>query len=315
MSRPRPHRHGGPNPSDVPSPAHRMLSPSPRTQKSSPPQPARACTNLLFRCLVVSTFRRLLPTFDFRLSTFFALFVAAGCTGPSRSNEGWFNRKSPRQWLDIALEHPQPDERRKAVAALANGPEGGADWAATAFDSIARTDPDGMVRAAAVRGLARSADGRTVPTLVKLLNSNEVRLDDTLPAPGPVRWEAAQLLEHLHERDAVPPSERETVLAAVRMRADHDTDRNVRLSALSTLGYYKDARVFPVLIAALQSRDFAIQRRAEHALYRLTGQSHELDAAAWHDWLSKTPDPFAQAPPASAPSPPRSFWKRLFGAT
>ena len=192
---------------------------------------------------------------------------------------------------------------------LARGSDAKADWVVKAFDTIARTDADAMVRVEALRGLSASAGPATVPTLVKLLNSAEAPVADVKPAaPGPVRWEAALLLERLASQAKIADADRDSALTALLARAERDADRNVRLTAISALRYVPNRRVLPVLVNALRSRDFAIQHRAEQSLHYLTGQTHDNDADGWDHWLAATPDPFTPAPPAP---PPRSWWSRL----
>lgn len=218
------------------------------------------------------------------------VLVLAGCiSGCDGAKTRWQeSRRSPQQWLDVALESRQADERRKAVDALASGRAATEEWAVKAFDSIARTDVDSMVRVAALRGLRRSMSAATVPTLVKLLTPGTPPAD-ARPAPGPVRWEAMQLLRDIG-RDGNVPADRQSAVAEVLVqRAERDPDRNVRIAAVEAMGDYRETRVTQALLAALKDRDFAMQSAAEGSLRRITGESHAYDAEEWSTALSKSP--------------------------
>jgi len=240
-----------------------------------------------------------------------ALSLFAGCDDSKRRWQE--SRRSARQWLDVALESDQPDERRRAVEALTDKPEATSDWAILAFDSIARTDVDPTVRVAALRGLRKSAGPRTVPTLVKLLKPGDPPPDVHI-APAVVRWEAALLLRDMARGGQVDASQNNEVIDVLLVRADSDEDRNVRIAALEALGSFRDQRVLAGLILALKERDFAIQSAAETSLRDLTGQSHNYDSDEWAKWLAGTSDPFGAAPAVQV-SPPRhkSWWGGTVG--
>ncbi len=202
----------------------------------------------------------------------------------------------------MALESPLPDDRRRAVDAIAASREGRSEWAAAAFDSIARTDVDATVRVAALRALRRSAGAATVPLTVKLLQPAPTP-DDVRPAPGIVRWEAALLLRDLARRGDVAPDMHEAALTALLHRAVLDEDRNVRIAALEGLGSFRDGRSLRALVAAMQDRDFAVQSAAEHSLAALTGERRGCDADEWAAWLAANPNALDTQPPAASPQP------------
>jgi len=231
------------------------------------------------------------------------LVVAAFCTGCDSARRQWEEaRRSPNEWLDVALESPLPDDRRRAVNAIAASREGRSDWAVQAFDSIARTDIDATVRVAALRALRRSAGAATVPLTVKLLQPGPPA-EDVRAAPGIVRWEAALLLRDLARRSDVEPGMHESALTALLHRAVLDEDRNVRIAALEALGSFRDDRSLRALVAAMQDRDFAIQSAAEHSLVALTGERRGCDPDEWAAWLAAHPNALAAQPPAVSPRP------------
>jgi HEAT repeat protein len=241
----------------------------------------------------------------------FSLVTPFGCSETRRKWDE--SRRTPRQWLDIALESQSADERRTAVEHIARSREATSAWAVAAFDSIARTDIDATVRVAALRGLRPGAGPQTVPLLLKLLAGGEPSAD-VRAAPAIVRWEAAALLRDLGRRGAVDAGQQAEAVDVLIARADHDEDRNVRITALEALGSFREPKVLTALVAALRERDFAIQSAAEQSLTRLTGVSHNYDADEWSAWLSKTPDPFANAPPdGPEPGGKREWWSRMWG--
>jgi len=237
--------------------------------------------------------------------------LTSGCAD---ARQKWTEaRRSPRQWLDIALESPSADERRRAIEEIGASRDATSEWAVMAFESFARTDIDPTVRVAALRALRASAGPRTVPLLVKLLQSGPPSAD-VRAAPASVRWEAAALLGELARRGDVDASQKGEAVEVLIQRADKDEDRNVRIASLEALGAFRDPKVLTALVTALRERDFALQAAAERSLTRLTGESHNYDADEWAAWISKTSDPFANA----QPNPPsrdskRDWWSRMWG--
>lgn len=219
------------------------------------------------------------------------------------------SRRSPREWLEIALTSRLAEERRRAVEAIASGGAAREAWAVEAFESIARSDADELVRAAAVRGLRRSAGPDRVPLLVELLAAESEprtrRFDGACH-----RQEAATLLRDVAaDHELVDPA-RGTALETLIARAGSDPDRVVRMAALEGLGWIRDARAIPPLVEALRTRDFGMQAAAETSLHRLTGQSHHYDADAWSRWLAENNDPLAGG--SNARRRPNDAWSRMW---
>lgn len=233
--------------------------------------------------------------------------ILCGCSGKSKT---WYQRKTSKDFVDLALESPNPDERREGVNGLSNSADAATDWAVKVFDTIARTDSNTAVRCAAVRAMHRSAGPQHLPTLLKILRSASQRLDDVRPAPGPLRWEAARLLAAIVGGQSYTPEQRDEVLYVLRDRAVEDHDRNVRLALIDALGFFHDRAVLETLIALLRDEDFAITRAAEQSLIALTGVTHRHSPDAWQAWLDKAADPFELAgyTPAEARVESKSNW-------
>jgi HEAT repeat protein len=243
------------------------------------------------------------------------LFVATGlCACSSPKPGSWFERrKSSREWLELALEARNPDDRRRGVIGLANGRDATTGWAIKVFDVVARTDTDAMVRCAAVRAMPASAEADHVPTLLKLLKSARDPVEGCRPAAGMVRWEAAKALRAIAEAEAYDVSHREAIIETLLEVLSKEEERNVKLTAINTLEHFAQRPVPIALINAMEADDFSIKHAAEQSLITLTGTTHHHDPAAWRFWLASTEDPFARAgtmPPEAmqAKSKPRWEW-------
>jgi len=196
----------------------------------------------------------------------------------------------------MALEAETADERRQGVIGLSQSRDATSEWAMKVYDTVARTDTDPMVRCAAVRAMAAWAGSQQVPTALKLLKSGTVKIPDVRPAPGPVRWEAAKLLENIAREGGYEDSQKDEIVATLLDRAIKDQDRLVRLTVIETLGYFPQQPVPTTLVDVIgMEEDFALQRAAESALIMLTGVTHHYDVDAWRKWLAETPNPFEHA--------------------
>lgn len=222
--------------------------------------------------------------------------VLTGCTKSNRWDGFNFKRaKTSKDYLDMALESERADDRRKGVNGLAESSDATSDWAVKVFDTIARTDTDAMVRRAALRALLRSANSDRVPTTLKLLKSSDVEYEDVRPATAPVRWTAARLLLAVVHGFAFHEDQKSEIVETILDRLPKESDQNVRLALIETLGYFQQRPVLEALINELENEDFAVQHAAELALVSLTGVTHHHYPSAWRKWLAETSDPFAQA--------------------
>jgi len=228
----------------------------------------------------------------------FALaFLLTLPTGCSKNTSGrWFEKpKTSQQWLDMALEAPNADDRRRGVIGLARGKDGTSDWAMKVYDTVARTDNDQMVRCAAVKAMVRTAGAPQVPTLLKIKGSQAARYPDVRPAAGPLRWEASRVLLVIVDESRYEPSQRSEIVKMLLERLTKDSDRNVRLTVIDTLAYFAEQPVPAALVEVMNEDDYSIQHAAENALIDLTGVTHHHDANAWRAWLAAAKDPFEKA--------------------
>jgi hypothetical protein len=195
-------------------------------------------------------------------------------------------KRSPQQYMLVAVSDPDADLRRDAVARIARSDVYDRDWAVQGLIAIALLESDPQARCVAVRALARGGDPRATEALLKLLNHLDQPQHEVRPPDDVCRWDAAGGLAALSSRGQVPEEAREAV-AATLLKVLHDPDRHVRISAARGLGYYNTAEVLRGLIAGLRDRDFAVARECEMSLVRLTGVTHDCDGYAWTAWLEQ----------------------------
>ncbi|HKQ47464.1 MAG TPA: HEAT repeat domain-containing protein [Phycisphaerae bacterium] len=232
---------------------------------------------------------------------FIALCLAMGMELPltgcaSSRNSSWIKKpKSSQDYLDMALEAPGADDRRKGVVGLSDSRDGQTDWAMKVYDTVARTDRDTMVRCAAIRAMAPASGAAQIPTIIKLLAGTTQRSADCRAAPAALRWEAAKLLLQIVRDYTYDESQRPPIIRALLDRLARDTDRNVRLTTIETLAYFAERPIPEALVDAMDGDDFAIQHAAEESLIALTGHTHNHDAKAWRKWLADAQDPFENA--------------------
>lgn len=219
----------------------------------------------------------------------------AGC---SQAGKRMFSLHSAQENYRLALPEDlsasHADERRSAVARIAESGYVTSEEAFHVLDAVARTDPQPQIRCIAIRAFARYKDSRPVPTLLIILQADR-NSDKALLADADVRWEAVTAVVDLQRRGFLAEEHKSSAREVLIRLLESDGSRNVRLRAAEGLGGIHDRLVFPPLIRCLRAKDFALADRAEHALIALTGVTHHYDADAWEKWLAETPDPFAHA--------------------
>lgn len=205
-------------------------------------------------------------------------------------------RRTPQQYMLVAVSDPDPDLRRDAVTRIAKSDLHARDWAVKGFVAIALLENDSQTRCAAVRGLARGGDPRAVDTLVRILAWREYPAEEVRPPDDVCRWDAAAGLAELSKRGAVPDERRADVQRVLIDRLRSDSERHVRIGAARGLAYHPGVDAAEALIAGLRDDDFAVVRECEMSLVRLTGVTHDCDPYAWTTWLAQQREgPFASA--------------------
>lgn len=195
------------------------------------------------------------------------ILSAGGCVMEDFTSLGdSFTTKNPSEAARMMFDPHNPDNRREGTVLVSNSPFGGGDVYIAAYRDMVEHETDSMVRAAAIRALARHG----APDDAALI---AVHLEDV---NDQVRWEAAKGLQRLHNTEVVP-----SLLATVRSK---DEIADVREAAVTALGQYPQDRVVQGLIEALRARELSVNVAAERSLQLLTGQAHGLDPLAWFAW-------------------------------
>lgn len=226
----------------------------------------------------------------------FALFAGVmcglacvGCDSGGRKSFGMLAllqpQRSPQEYMLVAVSDAGADERREAVAEVAESDHGNADWAIDGFTAIALLDEDPQARSVALRALGRSGDPRAVDPCLKVLRYEDYTTGVVREPSGLVRTDAAIALAELADggvEGADAPAARDTLIN----RLHADTNRNVRVAAARALHNYADLTVLEALIESLADVEFAVVFECERSLMLLTGETHDCSQLAWEQWLS-----------------------------
>ena len=219
------------------------------------------------------------------------VLVSAGCGDFSASMDSAVKRifepkRTPQQYMIIAVSDVDPDVRRNAAAKVADSKKFDEDWAIKGFRTIALLESDGQTRCVAVRALAQTNDPRAIETFLKLLNYQKHPATEVRPPDALCRWDAAEALAD--KSGGVYPDEyrsetEKTFLDLLRL----DKDRNVRIEAARGLRNYSSPLVVRGLVAGLRDEDFAVIHECEMSLAFLTGVTFDCDAYAWEQWVQE----------------------------
>lgn len=205
-------------------------------------------------------------------------------------------RRTPQQYMLIAVSDADSDIRREAIAKVARSDQNRLDWAIQGFVAIALLESDPHARCVAIRALRQSGDPRAVEVCLKLLNHREYPPQEVREPDDVVRWEAATALAGLCEQQAVPEPSRAAVRETFLKLLPSDPSRHVRIGAARGLGCFPDVQSLEALLQALRDEDFAVVHQAESSLVKLTGQTHHCNALDWQAWYeANRQQPFANA--------------------
>jgi len=202
------------------------------------------------------------------------IVLLTGCVSDDFNNMAQgFTPITPTQAAVMALDQHNPDKRREGLTLLANSPFGGSPDYLTLYRNYIERDPDPLVRAAAIKALARFGDSSDALIVVPWLQFEESKSTQ-------VRRAASNALQRLHN-----PA---VVLALLRSLRNQDEDSQVRNASAIALGQYPQPQVFDGLIEGLQSNDLSINLASAQSLHVLTGQVFGTDWDAWYVWSDKT---------------------------
>lgn len=219
-------------------------------------------------------------------------------------------RRTPQQFMIIAVSDADPDARRHAVGKVAKSKKHDQEWAIKGFIAIALLESDPQTRCVAVRALGRTGDPRAVETCLKILNHRKHPPAEVRPPNDLCRWDATSALAALAVGQ-VPEAWRDEVLETFLERLRGDPDRHVRIAAARGLRSFFAPDALRVLIEGLRDEDFAVVHECEFSLAWLTGVTHDCDPYRWEQWLeANQEDAFAGSGvlPESRRPPYKSRW-------
>lgn len=193
-------------------------------------------------------------------------------------------KRTPQQYMLVAVSDPDADARRAAVAKVVQSKKRNEEWAIKGLIAIATLETDPQTRCVAVRALAETGDARAIETCLKILNFEDQPKAEIRPPDADCRWEAASTLgrasveKRLNDGDIAPV--RDTLLNHLK----RDESRQVRIVCARGLAGHQHPESVRGLIDALRDADFAVEHQAEESLVVLTGVTHNCVFAAWDDW-------------------------------
>jgi HEAT repeat protein len=250
------------------------------------------------------------------------LAVMTGCQdgGPkieARLNEGFKNlfapRKTPQQYMLVAVSSEDADARRDAVVQIAKSKQYNREWAIKGFVAIALLESEPQTRCVAMRALARTGDPRAVETALKILNYRDYPPQEVWPPVALCRWDATLALADVSAAGKIPEEQHPAVYKTLLDRLRKDEDRHTRIAAARGLAYWPEEETVKALIGGLRDEDFAVAHQCEESLVHLTGQTHDANVLAWEEWLAAHADSLfehAGEIPESRRLPYRNRWEK-----
>ncbi len=222
-------------------------------------------------------------------------------------------RRTPQQYMLVAVSSHDPDVRRDAVAKISKSKKYNAEWAIKGYIAIALLESEPQTRCVAIRALARTGDPRATETALKILNYRDHPPREVCPPVALCRWDATEALANLTAAGQVPEEYRGDVIETLLQRLRLDGDRHARIAAARGLSGYAEEEVLEALILGLRDADFAVVHQCEVSLVQLTGRTHDADALAWELWLAAhRAEPFAHRGeiPESRQLPYSNRWEK-----
>jgi hypothetical protein len=200
------------------------------------------------------------------------VFFCSGCEtiGQDLKEIGaGFTPTTPSEAARDMVDPHDADKRRTGTTLISNSPFGGVDVYVRAYRDMVDNERDPVVKAMAIRALARHGDPADAMRITPHLHHESVQ----------VRWEAAKGLQRLHNNAAVPE--------LLKVLRDESEQSDIRIAAATALGQYPQDRVAQGLIDALDARELGVNMAAETALGTLTGQELGLDRTVWYGWYTQ----------------------------
>jgi len=167
-----------------------------------------------------------------------------------------------------------PDQRRKGINKLVSRGYGRGYPYTQRYAEIARSDPDWLVRATALRALNRSRYEAATPTMVDALGDESAL----------VRLEAVKALARVPDPAAAP--------ALIKLVNSPSEDLDVRIAAADALKHYRNLDVARSLAGQLAGKEFGVAWQSRRSLAQLTGRDLKYDESAWLGYLTGPDKPF-----------------------
>lgn len=176
---------------------------------------------------------------------------------------------SPTQAAKMMIDPYNADNRREGTLLISNSSFGGIDVYLALYRDMVDHERDPIVRAIAIRALARHGQPEDAMRILPHLTDENVQ----------VRWEAAKGLQRLHIAA--------TVSDLLKVLNNEGEKVDVRIAAAAALGQYPEDRVFQGLLNALDERELSVNLAAAKSLETLTGQSFGLETSKWYAWYKE----------------------------
>lgn len=186
----------------------------------------------------------------------------------------WFKSDRPNTAARKMEDASSADARREGINDLLEYPFTKRPPYTIRYRQIAQYDSDSTVRAVAIRASNRARDVGASPVFV-------VGLDDKSEL---VRLEAAKALVHLPEPAATAP--------LMRILANREENRDVRIAAADALKHYRNLTVARALAASLGDKDFGVIWQARRSLVYLIGHDYRYDEGSWLSYFAGPDKPF-----------------------
>ncbi len=193
-------------------------------------------------------------------------------------------KRTPQQYMLVAVSDADPDRRREAVVKVAKSDEYVSEWAIKGFVTIALLENDPQTRCVAIRALGRTGDRRAIETCLKILNADDYPPAEVRPPDELSGWDATAVLAELCLA-GVPDDLRQPCIDTLLKVLSQASSRHARLAAARGLRAFADKAVLDGLIEALRDEDFAVVYECEYSLASLTGVTNGADPYRWNEWV------------------------------
>lgn len=166
------------------------------------------------------------------------------------------------------------DKRVRGINELADHKYGLKPPYTERYTQIAKTDPDYLVRATAIRALNRARLKEATPIFIDALGDDNAK----------IRLEGAKALVNMPDEKAIVP--------LMKILGTPDEDKDVRIASADALRHYKRLDVARALAATLTEREFGVAWQSRRTLRRLTGADFAYSEPAWLDFFVGPQKPF-----------------------